>query len=97
AAEHLRAHLAAPTEGVAADDEELLALMTELSVRAARGNPTHETLRVEELQLERARIDRAMTAARAGDGGSVSDLARARAQVQAELDTAMDAAVRATG
>ncbi len=97
AVDHLRVHLAAPLEGIADEDEELRSLMTELSVRAARGNPAREMLRVEELQLERARIDRAVTAARGGNGGSVADLARARAQVSAELDTAIEAALNATG
>jgi hypothetical protein len=73
--------------------------MTELAVRAARGNPTRETLRVEELQLELARVDRAMTAARGPDaqGASVSDLARERARTKAELDQALDAALDASG
>jgi DNA primase len=96
AAEHLRVHLAAPAEGVAQDDAELAALMTELSVRAARGNPTRETLRVEELQLELARLDRAIAHAKAGSDGHVSELARTRAGAKAELDAAIDAALEAS-
>jgi DNA primase len=96
AAEHLRVHLAAPTEGVAEDDDELAALMTELAVRAARGNPTRETLRVEELQLEVARLDRLVTKARGEEEPGVADLAHKRAAVKADLDSAIDAALQAS-
>lgn len=93
--EHVRGHLADPTAGVAADDEALAALMTELAVRAARGNPTRETLRVEELQLEVARLDRAVAQARSGGGGQVATLAGERAAVKEQLDAAFDAALDA--
>ena len=97
AADHLRVHLAAPTEGIPDGDTDLASLMTELSVRASRGNPTRETLRVEELQLELARLDRAVSRARGGEAATgVSDLARQRAAVKAELDAAIDAALQAS-
>jgi hypothetical protein len=97
AAEHLRVHLAAPTEGIAEGDEELAALMTELAVRAARGNPTRETLRVEELQLEVARFDRLVARARGEEAATgISDLAHQRAEVKAQLDAAIDAALQAS-
>ena len=97
AAEHLRVHLAAPTQGIPETDTDLAALMTELSVRAGRGNPTRETLRVEELQLGLARLDRAVSRARGGEEATgVSDLARQRAEVKAELDAAIDAALQAS-
>jgi DNA primase len=96
AADHLRMHLAAPAEGVADDDAELAALITELSVRAARGNPPRETLRVEELQLDLARLDRAVAQARSGADGHVAELAVTRAAVKAQLDVAIDAALEAS-
>jgi DNA primase len=100
AAEHLRVHLASPTDGIADDDAELARLMTELVVRAARGNPGRHTLLVEELQLELARIDRLVVAARGPDapeGISVTKLVQDRARVKAELDNALDAAMDASG
>ena len=96
AAEHLRSHLAAPTDEIGEDDDDLLSLMTELSVRAARGNPTKETLHVEELQLEFARLDRQVAHASAGGDGHVAELAAQRARVKADLDAAIDAALEAS-
>jgi hypothetical protein len=96
AADHLRMHLATPAEGVADDDAELAALITELSVRAARGNPPRETLRVEELQLDVARLDRAVAQARSGGDGHVAEIAATRAAVRAQLDAAIDAALEAS-
>ncbi len=71
--------------------------MTELAVRAARGNPPRETLRVEELQLELARIDRTLVHARSEGEGHVAEIAGQRGQVKAELDAAIDAALEASG
>ncbi len=102
AADHLRVHVAAPEEGLPAGERELATLMTELAVRAARGNPTGETLRVERLQLELARVDRAMARARGAEQRGetpelhVSELARERAALKAELDTAISAALAAS-
>lgn len=99
AAQHLRAHLASPEEGIDEGDEELSRLITELSVRAARGTPTKQLLRAEELQLELARIDRLIVAARGADAPanvSVADLARERATVKADFDAAMDSAMEAS-
>jgi len=93
---HLRIHLASPTDGIAEDDAELSRLMTELAVRASRGAPKRETLHVEELQLELARIDRAIAAVRAGGEGSIGDLAAKRGRVKAELDAGMDSAMEAS-
>jgi hypothetical protein len=99
AAEHLRAHLASPADGIDEADDELARLITELVVRAARGTPTPQLLRAEELQLELARIDRLIVAARGPDAPanvSVADLAQARAKVKADLDAAMDSAMEAS-
>lgn len=96
AAEHLKIHLAEPTEGIAEDDTDLSRLMTELSVRAASGTPTHETLKVEELQLELARFDRAIAHSREGGDGQVSRLAAERAAIKERYDAAFDAAMEAS-
>jgi DNA primase len=96
AAEHLKVHLASPGDGVADDDVDLSRLMTELSVRAASGSPTQETLRVEELQLDLARLDREIAHSRAAGDGRVSTLATERAAVKAEYDSAFDAAMEAS-
>jgi len=95
AAEHLREHLAAPLEGVE-EDGELAALLTELTVRAARGDPAPETLAVEALQLELARLDRAIAAARAAGEGGVSALVGEQRQVKSDLDAAIEAALEAS-
>jgi DNA primase len=96
AADHLRGRLADPAAGVPEDDADLAALMTELSVRAARGNPPVETLRVEELQLDLARLDRAIAHARSAGDGHIAELATTRAAVKADLDAALDAALEAS-
>ncbi len=96
ASEHLHVHLSSPAEGVAEDDADLGALMTELAVRAARGDPTPQTLQVEELQLELARLDRSIAQARAGSDGHVSELVVERAAVKGDLDAALDAALEAS-
>ncbi|MFL5843252.1 MAG: DNA primase [Solirubrobacteraceae bacterium] len=96
AAEHLRVHLADPTAGVGEDDHDLASLMNELAVRAASGNPSPETLRVEALQLEKARIERSIVQAKESGDGGVSSLVVERARVQAELGAAIEAALDAS-
>jgi len=96
AAEHLRVHLADPAVGVGEDDSDLGALMTELSVRAANGTAKPELLRVEELQLELARLDRSISYARASGDGGVSKLVVERNTVKAEYDSAIEAALEAS-
>lgn len=95
AAVHLREHLTAPTEGLPEDDDELRLLVTELAVRAARGTSHRETLDVEFLQLDLARLDRDIARARSAGGGEVAALARRRGQLKSELDLAIDRAMAA--
>jgi hypothetical protein len=92
AAEHLRSHLGAPTEQLPEDDDELRTLVTELSVRAVRDPASPATLAAQRLQLELRRLDRRMTEARTSGQGGVTELARARDQVKAEFDRAMEQA-----
>jgi DNA primase len=99
AAMHLREHIDSPTEGVRADDTELAALLTEIAVRAAHEPAEPATLEVETLQLELARIERQIAAARtdgAGEGG-VAKLAERRAELKAQVDRAIDRAMEAAG
>jgi DNA primase len=96
AATHLRVHLADPAAGVAEDDHDLASLMTELSVRAANGTAKPELLRVEGLQLELARLDRAIASAKASGDGGVSKLVVERNAVKAGYDEAIEAAMDAS-
>jgi DNA primase len=88
AAAHLRAHLAAPTEGLA-DDDPIAALVRELSVRAGAITATPAVFRMERLQLELHRIERQITAAR-GSGEPMTALAGQRARAKAEINRAME-------
>ena len=93
AAVHLRDHLDDPTAGVDEGDEELAALMTELTVRAAAEPASSATLDAQRLQLELRRIDRRMAAAAASGEGGATDLAARRREVQAELGRAVERAM----
>lgn len=93
AAAHLRDHLADPLAGVAPEDGDLSALLAELSLRATRQPSDPGTLRVQAVQLEAARLDREIAAARADGSLDVSDLAAERLAVKARLDDAMDSAM----
>ena len=93
AAEHLRAHLDAPTMGLA-DDDPLLAFMRELAVGDARaGKATEATFELERLQLTLARLDREIAAARVAASGDISGLARQRWEAQARLAHAVERAM----
>ncbi|MGI8729772.1 MAG: hypothetical protein ACR2LK_07235, partial [Solirubrobacteraceae bacterium] len=97
AASHLREHLDAPTTGLSADDP-LLGFMRELAVGDEHAaSATSTTFRIERLQLELARLDREIAAARTAASGDVSELARrrsdARERLAAALAQAMDEGV----
>ncbi len=94
AAQHLRAHLAAPTDGLPDDDPELSALVAELSVRAGMlADAPPAAFDAERLQLELFRVDREITAARAAGAGDISDLASRRFEIQARLSRAVEEAM----
>jgi len=95
AAEHLRTHLTDPTGGIPGEDEELRALMTELTVRASAEPASPATLDAQRLQLELRRLDRRLAAIRASGEGGAQDLAVRRQEVKNELDAAMVRAVDA--
>ncbi len=90
AAVHLREQLAAPTEALDDDNDELTALVRALAVRAAaleRASPAQ--FLVERLQLKLYRIEREIAAARARDE-PVADLAKHRGETQAAIAGAME-------
>jgi DNA primase len=84
AAAHLRDHLDNP--GVGVDDPALMALLAELEVRAASAAPVAAELEVVRIQLELARIARAMHGARGSGGGGLTELQRERTALMTELD-----------
>jgi DNA primase len=91
AAAHLRDHVAAPLEGLAADDVELADLVSSLVVRAGaeRGDP--RLVEIERTQLELSAIEREIAAARAEGRLEVSALAAERVRLRAELDDLVEA------
>jgi DNA primase len=100
AAAHLRAgSLAEPMAGVAEEDPELTGVLAELVVQAGR-LPTAVApamLEVQRMQLDLARLDRRILAARAQGSGEVSDLAHRRAEVKHAFEQAYERALAETG
>jgi hypothetical protein len=84
AAVHLRTHLDSPGSGV--DDPSLMTLLAELEVRAAASNPVPADLEAERVQLELARIHRAIAGARGAGVGGLTELQRQRTVLMGELD-----------
>jgi hypothetical protein len=71
-------------------DGDLAPLLAELSLRAAKQPAEPATLEVQGLQLETARLEREIAAARAEGRLDISALARERNRVKARLDSAID-------
>ena len=98
AAEHLRAgHLAEPVKGLDGADQPLLGLLAELVVEAGRESTHPAMLEVQRQQLELARIERQIQAARVQGAGDVSDLAHRRTEVKQAFDRAQERALEHTG
>ncbi|HEY7829038.1 MAG TPA: DNA primase [Solirubrobacteraceae bacterium] len=104
AAEHLRAgDLREPMKSWQAQeseqehDGELEGVLAELVVQAGREEGRPAMLRVQLLQLELARVDRQIQAARVQGLGDVSELARRRGDVKREFDRAQEQALEETG
>jgi DNA primase len=96
AATHLRAHLDAPTAGLA-DDDPLLAFMRELAVGDARAaEPTQTAFEIDRLQLLLGRLDREIAAARVEATGNISELAGRRHAAMATLHELADRASQET-
>jgi DNA primase len=92
AAAHLGEHLDSPTEGIAPDDGELLNLMAELALRAAREPAGPASLEVEALQLEKDRLEREIATGRSAGSLDVAELAMQRADVVTRLEEALERA-----
>jgi DNA primase len=88
AAAHLRERLSAPTDGIPDDDGELASLMAELTLRAAREPADPAALELQTLQLETARLERAIASARA-EGRPVVELAAEKQTVRERMNRAM--------
>ncbi len=89
---YLQAHLAAPTAALPEDDQALVGLVQQMAVRAGQATATPAALRIEYLQLDSARLDRAMATAR-HEGTGIGALAVERGKLRAELDAAMHEAM----
>jgi DNA primase len=89
AAEHLRDHITNPTDELPVDDPDLTSLVTELVLRAAGEPADPDTLRLESLQLEKARLEREILAATADGRPEVSALAAQKNTLQREIDSVM--------
>jgi DNA primase len=86
------------TEGsTVEEDRELSGVLAELVVEAGREPAQPAMLTVQRLQLELARVDRQIQAARTQGAGDVSDLARRRGDVKREFDQAYERALEETG
>jgi DNA primase len=90
AAAHLRDHVTDPLADLEPGDGDLAPLLAELSLRAAQQPAEPATLEVQALQLETARLEREIAAARAEGRLDISALARERNRVKARLDSAID-------
>jgi DNA primase len=100
AAAHLRTgRLSEPMAGIEPEDPELTGVLAELVVAAGRlpGAAAPAMLDVQRMQLDLARIDRRILAARAQGSGEVSDLARRRIEVKRAFEQAYERALAETG
>jgi DNA primase len=100
AAAHLRAgRLSEPMAGIEPEDSELTGVLAELVVAAGRlpSAAVPAMLDVQRMQLDLARIDRRILAARAQGSGEVSDLARRRIEVKRAFEQAYERALAETG
>ncbi|HEX8101792.1 MAG TPA: hypothetical protein VF533_04210, partial [Solirubrobacteraceae bacterium] len=88
AAAFVRDNAAAPSVGSIAEDPELVALIAELNDQAHREEPSAATLAVEALQLDLARVERQIAAARV-QGSEVRDLAAKRQRVREAIRHAL--------
>jgi DNA primase len=104
-AEHLRAggldepmkDLPSQSAQGQAEDADLAGVLAELVVEAGREGAQPAMLDVQRLQLELARVDRQIQAARVQGAGDVSDLAQRRGQIKREFDGAYERALEQTG
>jgi DNA primase len=84
-------------ESGAVQDEELAGVLAELVVQAGREEVRPELLEVQRLQLELARIDRRIQAARVQGAGDVSELAHRRGELKRAFDRAYERVLEESG
>ena len=86
ALEWLRDHLDAPTDGLPRDDEALVALVTELTMRASREPHSPAAMELNFMLLEQQRLDDDISAAReAGNMEEVSRLSQEGSKLTARI------------
>jgi len=94
AAAHLRGRLANPNAEVPPGDDELRALIAELTVRAGELRPSRAALEADALSLDLLRLERRITAARGT--GDVASLVARREELRRRRDLAIDRAMAET-
>jgi hypothetical protein len=87
---HLLGHLDAPAEGIAGDDDELRALIAELTLSADPDHVSERDLRALRTQLELRGVERQLSHA---PPGAHEGLARRRSELQSELARAMQSSL----
>jgi DNA primase len=95
AAAHLREHLDAPGDGLPPDDEELRALVAELTIRAGELQPSRAALEADALNLDVLRVERRIAAARA-TGTATTDLVTRREELRHRRDLAIERVMEET-
>jgi DNA primase len=95
AAAHLREHLDAPGDGLPPDDEELRALVAELTVRAGELQPSRAALEADALNLDVLRVERRIAAARAS-GAATTALVTRREELRHRRDLAIERVMEET-
>jgi DNA primase len=86
AAEHLRAHLAKPEEGLPEEEDRLRRLVAALVAQASQGQRSRAALDAQLARVEHAHIKRQMAAAIAAGAGGVTELKGRLARVEERLD-----------
>jgi DNA primase len=93
AARHLRDHMHAPLESLGPEDTELAALIAKLSVRAAQGLGSADSIEGASINVELLRVRRAIASARASGQGGVAPLAAREEELRDRLDRIIERAM----
>ena len=97
AAKHLLANPTDPLAGLSGDEEtQLASLLSKLLAVGSAMSASQSAIDLEALQLERLRLDRAISRAQLNDPGSATGLARDRERVRNQIDEAVEALERET-
>ena len=85
AREWLVNHLDRPLEGLPADDDELVAVVTQLVMGSEREPASRDAMELNFLSLERAMVDGEIDRAAAGGGDPPVELQRRRAELSERI------------